>query len=90
MYNHALIKPATAAGESYQADVAGPVRPLGIGQAKYVLAVIDEYIRYLHVIPMRRKSHAASLLAHLFKRVRIQVIRSQHADVLRLHVTLQM
>ena len=55
MFNHALAKPAEAARESYQADVAGPIRPLGIGQAKYVLAVVGEYTRYQHVLPMRRK-----------------------------------
>ena len=66
MCNHTLAKPAEAAGESYHTDVAGPSRPLGIGQAKFVLPVVDEYTRYLHVIPMRRKSQAASLLAQLF------------------------
>ena len=34
---------------------------------------------------MRRKSHAASLLAQLFDRVRIKVIRSKHAGIFRLH-----
>ena len=34
---------------------------------------------------MRTKSQAASLLAQLFERVRIQVIRSKHAGILRLH-----
>ena len=85
MYNYALAKAAEAAGESYHADVAGPFCPLGIGQAKYVLAVVDEYTRYLHVIPMRRMRQAASLLAQLFERIRVQVIRSKHAGVLRLH-----
>ena len=56
MYNHFLAKPAEAAGECYHADAACPIRPLGIGGAKYVLVVVDEYTRYLHVIPMRRMS----------------------------------
>ena len=56
MYNHALAKPAEAAGHCYHADVAGPIRNLGVGPAKYVLAVVDEYTRYLQVIPMPRKS----------------------------------
>ena len=85
MYNHFLAKPAEAVGECYHADVAGPIRPLGIGGAKYVLAVVDEYAQYLHVIPMRRKSQASSLLAQLFERVRVQLIRSKHAGILRLH-----
>ena len=83
MYSHALAQPAEAAVKSYHADVAGPIRPLGIGHAKYVLAAVDEYTRYLHVIPMHRKSQAASLLAQLFEHVRVQVIRSKHAGVLR-------
>ena len=66
-------------------DVAGPIRPLGIGQTKYDFAVVDEYTRYLHVIPMRRKSQAASLVAQRFERVCVQVIGSKHAGVLRLH-----
>ena len=83
--NQLSTKPAEAADESYHADVAGPIRPLGIGQARYALAVVDEYTRYLHVVPMRRKIRAASLLAKLFERVLVQVIRSQHAGVPRLH-----
>ena len=54
MCNHTLTKPAEAAGESYHADVAGAIRPLGIRQAKYILAVVDEYKRNLHFIPTRR------------------------------------
>ena len=85
MYNHFLAKPTEAAGECYHADVAGPIHPLGTGGGMYILAVADEYTRYLHVIRMRRKIQAASLLAQLFERVRIQVIRSKHAGILRLH-----
>ena len=85
MYNHFLAKPIEAAAECYHADVAGPIRPLGIGLANYVLAVVDEYTRYLHVIPMRRENQAASLLAQLFECVRTQVVRSKHGSVLRLH-----
>ena len=43
MYNHALTKPTEAAGQSYHTDLLDPVRTLGIGQAKYVLAVVYEY-----------------------------------------------
>ena len=85
MYKHALTKPTEAAGQSYHTDLPDPVRTLGIGQAKYVLAVVYEYTRYLHVIPTCRKSQVSSLLAQLFERVRIQAIRLQHAGVLMLH-----
>ena len=53
MYKHFLAKPADAAGESHHAGVAVSIRPLRIGLAKYVLAVVDEYTRYSHVIPER-------------------------------------
>ena len=33
-YDDTPTKPAEAAGESYHAEVAGPIPPLGIGQAK--------------------------------------------------------
>ena len=40
---------------------------------------------FLHVMPMRRKAQAASLLAQLFERVRVQVIREHNNGVRRLH-----
>ena len=73
LYNHCL-KVATSPGECYFADVAGPTRPLGIRGAKYILVAVDAYTRFLHVMPMRRKAQAASLLAQLFELVREQVI----------------
>ena len=45
---------ATSPGECYFADVAGPIRLVGIGGAKYILVAVDEYTRFLHVMPMRR------------------------------------
>ena len=46
---------ATTPGESLHADVAvGPIVPMGIGQAKYVLVAVDEPTRYAWVFPMRK------------------------------------
>ena len=84
-YNHCLTKVATEPDECYFAEVAGPIRPLGIGGAKYVLVAVDAYKRFLHVMPMRRKAQAASLLAQLFEHVRVQVIRKQNIGVRKLH-----
>ena len=84
-YNHCLTKVATSPGECYFADVAGPISPLGIGGAKYILVAVDAFTRFLHVIPMRGKSQAASLLAQLFERVRVQVIRKHNNGVRKLH-----
>ena len=69
---------------TYFADVAGPISPVGIGGAKYILVAVDAYTRFLHAMPMGRKSQAASLLAQLFERVRVQVIRKQCNGVRRL------
>ena len=84
-YNNCLTKVATEPGECYFADVAGPIRPLGIGGAKYILVAVDAYRRFLHVMPMRRKAQAASLLTQLFERVRVQVIRKHNNGVRKLH-----
>ena len=84
-YNHCLTKVATSPGECYFADVAGPISPLGIGGAKYILVAVDAFTRFLHAMPMRRKSQAASLLAQLFECVRVQVIRKHNNDVRKLH-----
>ena len=84
-YNHCLARVATSPGGCYFADVAGPIRPVGIGGAKYILVAVDAYTRFLYVMPMRRKAQAASLLAQLFERVRVQVIRKHNNGVRRLH-----
>ena len=52
-YNHCLTKVATSPGEWYFADVVGPISPLGIGGAKYILVAVDAFTRFLHVMPMR-------------------------------------
>ena len=84
-YNHCLTKVATSPSECYFADVAGRVRPVGIGGAKYVIVDGDAFTLFLHVMPMRKKAQAASLLADLFKRVWVQVIRKQNNGVAKLH-----
>ena len=84
-YNHCLTKVATSPGECYFADVVGPINPLGIGGAKYILVDVDAFTTFLHVMPMRRKSQAASLLAQLFERVWVQVIRKRNNGVRKLH-----
>ena len=65
--------------------MAGLISPLGIGGAKYIPVAVDAYTHFLHVMPMRRKSQAASLLAQLFERVRVQVIRKNNNGVRKLH-----
>ena len=50
-----------------------------------ILVAVDAYTRFLHVMLMRRKAQAASLLAQLFERVRVQIIRKQNNGVRKLH-----
>ena len=65
--------------------MAGPISPLGIGGAKYILVAVDVYTRFLHVMPMRTKAQIKSLLAQLFVRVRVQVIPKQNNGERKLH-----
>ena len=80
-----LVGQATAPGESLHADVAGPIVPMGIGQAKYVLVSVDELTRYAWVFPMRKKSKTARLLALLIQLINTQVLRPGEPGVRRLH-----
>ena len=80
-----LVGQATAPWESLHADVAGPIVPMGIGQAKCVLVAVDELTRYAWVFPMRKKSQTARLLALLIQRINTQVRRPGEPGVRRLH-----
>ena len=84
-YNSSLTDKATYPGESLFADVAGPITPAGIGGARYILVVVDEFSRYCHVFAMKTKSQCARLLAQLSERVRMQIIRGSEPGVRRLH-----
>ena len=75
----------SAHGQRSWFTTAGPISPLGIGSAKYILVAVDAYTRFVHAMPMRRKSQAASLLAQLFERVRVQVIRKHNNGVRKMH-----
>ena len=52
-----LVGRVTTPSDSLHADVAGPIVPMGISKAKYVLVVVDECTRYSWVFPMREKAH---------------------------------
>ena len=77
LYQGWLGGQTTVAGESLHADVAGPIVPMGIGQAKYILVAVDELTRYAWVFPMRKKSQTARLLAVLIQRINTQVRRAR-------------
>ena len=80
-----LVGRATAPGESLHVDVAGPIVPMGIGQAKYVLVAVDERTRSAWVFLMRKSSQTARLLALLIQRINTQVWRPGEPGVRRLH-----
>ena len=80
-----LVGQATAPGESLHADVAGPIVPMSIGQAKYILVAVGELTRYAWVFPMQKKSQTARLLALLIQRINTQVRRPGEPGVRRLH-----
>ena len=80
-----IVGQPTAPGESLHADVAGPIVPMYIGQAKYVLVAVDELTRYAWVFPMRKQSQTARLLALLIHRIHTQVRRPGEPGVRRLH-----
>ena len=80
-----LVGRATTPGESLHADVAGPIVPMGIGNAKYVLVVVDECTRYSWVFPMRKKAQTARLLALLIQRINTQTRRPGEPGVRRMH-----
>ena len=80
-----LVGRVTTPGESLHADVDGPIVPMGIGKAKYILVVVDECTRYSWVFPMRKKAQAARLLALLIQRINTQIRRPGEPGVRRLH-----
>ena len=51
-----LVGRATMPGETLHADVAGPIVPMAIGKANYVLVVVDELTHFSRVFPMRKKA----------------------------------
>ena len=72
-------------GQSLHADVAGPIVPMGIGKAKYVLVVVGEITRFSWVFPTRKKAQTARLLALLIQRIKTQIRRPGESGVCRLH-----
>ena len=81
-----LVGKATVPGESLHADVAGPIVPMGIGKAKYVLVVVDELTRYSWVFPMQKKAQTAWLPVLLIQRINTQTGRPGEPGVRRLRL----
>ncbi|CAI7879453.1 unnamed protein product, partial [Closterium sp. NIES-53] len=68
-------------------DVWGPARVSGQGRERYVLLVVDDYMRYTTVFPLHRKVEVPDVLIPWIRTVRLQLRQRFGTDlyVLRLH-----
>ena len=64
---------ASYAGEVLHADVMGPIKPLGVGNVRYVLLIVDEYSRYLQPYPLKKKAEATRHLAEFIAYVNVEI-----------------
>ncbi|CAI7924059.1 unnamed protein product [Closterium sp. NIES-54] len=79
--------PTTAPLQTLHMDVWGPARISGQGRGRYFLLVVEDYMRYTTVFPLRRKGEVPDVLIPWICAVRLQLRERFHADlpVLRLH-----
>ncbi|CAI5484776.1 unnamed protein product [Closterium sp. Yama58-4] len=68
-------------------DVWGPARVQGQGRERYFLVVVDDYLRYTTVFPLRTKGEVPAVLIPWIRAVRLQLRERFRTDlpVLRLH-----
>ncbi|CAI7859298.1 unnamed protein product [Closterium sp. NIES-53] len=79
--------PTTAPLQTLHMDVWGPARISGQGRERYFLLVVDDYMRYTTVFPLRSKSEVSPVLIPWIRTVRLQLHEQfgQDLPVLRLH-----
>ncbi|CAI7783444.1 unnamed protein product [Closterium sp. NIES-53] len=79
--------PTTAPLQTLHMDVWGPARVSGKGRERYFLLVVDEYMRYTTVFPLRSKGEVSDVLIPWICTVRLQLRERfrQDLSVLRLH-----
>ncbi|CAI7810271.1 unnamed protein product [Closterium sp. NIES-54] len=79
--------PTTAPLHTLHMDVWGPARVSGQGRKRHFLLVVDDYMRYATVFPLRSKSQVVDVLIPWIRAVRLQLRERFHNDlpVLRLH-----
>ncbi|CAI7929256.1 unnamed protein product [Closterium sp. NIES-54] len=79
--------PTTAPLQPLHMDVWGPAHVSGQGRERYFLLVVDEYMRYTTVFPLRSKGQVVDVLIPWIRAVRLQLRERFHQDlpVLRLH-----
>ncbi|CAI7861514.1 unnamed protein product [Closterium sp. NIES-53] len=79
--------PTTAPLQTLHMDVWGPARVNGEGRECYFLLVVDDYMRYSTVFPLRSKGEVPDVLIPWIRSVRLQLRERFRQDlpVLRLH-----
>ncbi|CAI7746052.1 unnamed protein product [Closterium sp. NIES-54] len=79
--------PTEAPLQTLHMDVWGPARVRGQGHERYFLLVVDDYLRYTTVFPLRSKGDVTEVLIDWTRAARLQLRESFGSDfpVLRLH-----
>ncbi|CAI7808800.1 unnamed protein product, partial [Closterium sp. NIES-53] len=79
--------PTEAPLQTLHMDVWGPARVRGQGHERYNLLVVDDYLRYTIVFPLRRKGEVTEVLIDWIRAARRQLSESFGSDLplLRLH-----
>ncbi|CAI7765535.1 unnamed protein product [Closterium sp. NIES-54] len=79
--------PTTTPLQTLHMDVWGPARVSGQGRERYFLLVVDDYMRYTTVFPLRSKGEVFDVLIPWIRAVRLQLRERFREDlpVLRLH-----
>ncbi|CAI7812505.1 unnamed protein product [Closterium sp. NIES-54] len=79
--------PTTAPLQTLHMDVWGPARVTGYGRERYILLVVDNYMRYTTIFPFRSKGRVVDVLIPWIRAVRLQLRErfQQDQPVLRLH-----
>ncbi|CAI7771786.1 unnamed protein product [Closterium sp. NIES-53] len=79
--------PMTIPLQTLHMDMWGPARVSGQGRERYFLLVVDDYMRYTTVFPLRSKGEVPDVLIPWIRALRLRLcerFREDHA-VLRLH-----
>ncbi|CAI7786503.1 unnamed protein product, partial [Closterium sp. NIES-53] len=79
--------PTEAPLQTLHMDVWGPARVSGQGHERYFLLVVDDYLRYTSVFPLRSKGDVTEVLIEWIRAARLQLRQSFGSDfpVLHLH-----
>ncbi|CAI7911635.1 unnamed protein product [Closterium sp. NIES-54] len=82
-----MFPPTEAPLQTLHMDVWGPVRVRGQGHERYFLLVVDDYLRYTTVFPLRSKGEVPEVLIDWICSARCQLSERFGSDlpVLRLH-----